>query len=272
MTPLSETLLVIFNIACFSLFGVAVFETLRLDAASRESLFRRTFQWLVPFVVLLIVVIFSAIAVSPPESRIKWIAQITAIFFDAAAIFFFAVAGQVFYRRAQDEETFLQPEEESGISRGRRIAETLGLIALCQVISVVLFRIFPTKTTHLFSDVFPLQDLPPLIGVTLLMAILAKAAVFEEVMFRLFLFSGLILWAGERRGRFALAFVFPAILWAMGHAGVFEEDFVKLLQIFLIGLLLSATYLRLGFRACLWVHIGFNLTLPITAQLFFRFE
>ncbi|MFH0793197.1 MAG: hypothetical protein V2A74_04110, partial [bacterium] len=113
MTPLSETLLAIFNIACFSLFGVAVFETLRLDAASRESLFRRTFQWLVPLVVLVMVVMFSAIAVSPPQSQIKWISQIIGIFFDAAAIFFFAVAGQVFYRRAQLEKTFFQPEEES---------------------------------------------------------------------------------------------------------------------------------------------------------------
>ena len=267
LTSLSETLLVIFNIACFAMFGVALFETLRMAPASRAPLFRQTALWLVPLFILAFFIFVTAAVVAPSASMRDWLSHAIGTILDAAVIFFFAVAGLNLYRRAQEGNTYFQSPEYSRLSKQRIILEILGFIAATQFITAALFYVYPPKSTATLSELFPVNDLPALAAVAVVLLVLVKAAICEEVMFRLFLFSGLLLWAGERPGRLVVAVVFPAALWAMGHAGVIEDDWVKLLQIFLSGLLLAAAYLRLGFRACIYVHLGLNLGMILLAPL-----
>ncbi len=88
--------------------------------------------------------------------------------------------------------------------------------------------------------------------------VLLEFAFVEELMFRLgiqnFLGAKLI----KRRYGYAIAVVLTAALWSLGHIGSLNPDWVKLAQIFPLGLALGWLFRRQGTESCIMTHALFN--------------
>ncbi len=80
----------------------------------------------------------------------------------------------------------------------------------------------------------------------------------EEVMFRLGLQNYLALRLKLGGGRYAIAVAVTSAVWALGHANMVSPEWVKLLQMFLIGLPLGYLFRYCGLEACMITHAGFN--------------
>lgn len=97
-----------------------------------------------------------------------------------------------------------------------------------------------------------------------LMALLAFAtyAYFEELVFRLGIQNYLAGLFGRGRGRYWLAIALTSFVWALGHAGMVDPNWVKMLQIFAIGLSLGWLFRKCGIEACIIAHCVLNLVSP----------
>ncbi len=62
----------------------------------------------------------------------------------------------------------------------------------------------------------------------------------------------------QRRYGYATAIVLTAALWSLGHVGALNPDWVKLAQIFPLGLALGWLYRRQGTESTIMVHALFN--------------
>ena len=90
----------------------------------------------------------------------------------------------------------------------------------------------------------------------------ADAAIMEEVLFRLFWLT-FFLWLLRRvPGRQWVSISLVSAMWALGHTGVIEPPWVKLLQIFVVGLVVGHVYLRAGTEGSVLVHLSLNLVGP----------
>ncbi len=87
---------------------------------------------------------------------------------------------------------------------------------------------------------------------------LVQIACAEEVVFRLGIQNYLAVHFGLRRRLYGVAVVLTAVLWAMGHAEVLDPWWVKLVQIFPIGVALGLLARRFGAASCMVAHGAFN--------------
>ena len=94
------------------------------------------------------------------------------------------------------------------------------------------------------------------------MAVFAHLAVMEELIFRLFWLTFLLGSLRRFRWRGPVSIVLTSAVWALGHAGVVEPPWVKLVQISVIGLLLGYVYLRTGIEGAIATHLSLNLLGP----------
>lgn len=86
------------------------------------------------------------------------------------------------------------------------------------------------------------------------------APFWEEVIYRAFFLDKLLLWGKQKAlpgAAFGAVFLSSA-LWACGHTGMIQPDWVKAGQIFGIGLLLGWARFRLGLGACILLHLVYN--------------
>lgn len=97
---------------------------------------------------------------------------------------------------------------------------------------------------------------------------LISVAFAEEVVFRLGI-QNLIARIARLGGRkYWIAIVLASFFWTAGHAAALNPFWVKLLQIFPIGLALGWLYKRHGLEACIVVHAGMNLALALLSSWF----
>ncbi|QNN23695.1 CPBP family intramembrane metalloprotease [Planctomycetales bacterium ZRK34] len=102
------------------------------------------------------------------------------------------------------------------------------------------------------------------ISTPLLICVVVVAALVEELMYRLgiqnFLGHHLKDLFGSHNAQmgYNTAIVLTAALWAAAHTGILEPDWVKLVQIFPLGLALGYLYRRAGAEACMTTHAAFN--------------
>ncbi len=92
----------------------------------------------------------------------------------------------------------------------------------------------------------------------LALVVLLEVAFVEELIFRLAIQNYLGAKLRQRRYGYATAIVLTAALWSLGHVGALNPDWVKLAQIFPLGLALGWLYRKQGTESTMMVHGLFN--------------
>lgn len=87
-------------------------------------------------------------------------------------------------------------------------------------------------------------------------------AIAEELIFRLGIQNLLMRLFNWRGRKYWIAVVLTSLFWTIGHTGVLEPDWVKLLQIFPAGLALGWLFRKHGIECCIAAHLLFNLIMP----------
>ncbi|MFH1230516.1 MAG: CPBP family intramembrane glutamic endopeptidase [Planctomycetota bacterium] len=89
--------------------------------------------------------------------------------------------------------------------------------------------------------------------------------IFEEVSMRLFLLTVLGYWFRKFDSRGFLAIFISSIIWSFGHAGMVNPEWIKFVQVLLLGIIIGWLMRRKGVEACMLVHVINNITalLPI---------
>lgn len=137
----------------------------------------------------------------------------------------------------------------------------LGSVALCVGFSVVLFKLTnPSASSYILERLGP-GDIPEP-GKMEFSAVLSVTiiAMVEEIFFRHGIQNFLARVFRFRHGYLA-AIVITSAAWTFGHYISMEPVWVKMVQIFPIGLLLGFLYRKYGLEMSILVHAGFNFTL-----------
>ncbi len=124
------------------------------------------------------------------------------------------------------------------------------------IYSAVLFIITQPRPGAIVQNL-QLSDEPIITPVTLV--VLLGVAFTEELMFRLGIQNYLGAKLINKRYGYAIAVTLTAALWSVAHVGSLNPDWVKLAQIFPIGLALGWLYRRQGTESTIMAHALFNL-------------
>jgi membrane protease YdiL (CAAX protease family) len=87
-------------------------------------------------------------------------------------------------------------------------------------------------------------------------------AIIEEILYRMALQNMLLEFFRKlsiQRGASSIAILTSAFFWSIAHFGQSQNDFMKFLQIFPIGILLGLTNLHLGLRVGILFHVMFSI-------------
>ena len=132
---------------------------------------------------------------------------------------------------------------------------TLGVGVGALVYSAILFALTLPGVGVIFRDVLSSgANVTPLSLVLVL-----ELAFTEEIFFRLGIQNYLAAKLANRRRGYEIAILVTAVLWTLGHAGALDPDWVKLAQVFPIGLALGWLYRRYGTESAIIAHSLFNL-------------
>ncbi|MHC4297406.1 MAG: lysostaphin resistance A-like protein [Planctomycetota bacterium] len=140
------------------------------------------------------------------------------------------------------------------------------VLAVCY--SVILF----TLTTPQISEF--LRQLPVTqsakLGVgdrpSLLMAlVLLEFAFAEEIVFRLGIQNYLARLFRLQGNRYWIAIVLTGLFWSLAHASILDPEWVKIAQVFPLGLALGYVFKQYGTEACILVHGVFNVIMMFLA-------
>lgn len=110
------------------------------------------------------------------------------------------------------------------------------------------------------ANVLSLQSVLLLLGV----------AVAEELFFRLGIQSYLARKLRLQGGRYWIAIILTALLWALGHTGALDPDRIKLVQILPVGLLLGWLFSKHGTESAILAHGAFNVIMLVLAPYLIR--
>lgn len=96
-----------------------------------------------------------------------------------------------------------------------------------------------------------------------LLPLLLLAPLLEEIVYRGYIQDRVLLYLRSKRIasgaiQILLAASIASCVWAFQHVGMIEPEFVKFVQIFMIGIFLGLARMRLGLEACILLHFLFN--------------
>ncbi len=121
--------------------------------------------------------------------------------------------------------------------------------------SVILFALTLPGMTSIFRNASSSE--PRVTPLALVMIL--EFAFTEEIFFRLGIQNYLASKFVNRRRGYEIAIVLTAVLWTFGHVGILEPEWVKLAQVFPVGLALGWLYRRNGTESTIIAHSLFNL-------------
>ncbi|MXW21439.1 MAG: CPBP family intramembrane metalloprotease [Gammaproteobacteria bacterium] len=129
--------------------------------------------------------------------------------------------------------------------------------------SKLLFWLTSPEMAQPFQDMLNTLEMSQSMELTAASALAVSAlAVSEELIFRLGIQNLLVRLFNWRGRQYWIAVVLTSLLWTIGHTGVLEPDWVKLLQIFPAGLALGWMFRKHGIECCIAAHLLFNLIMP----------
>lgn len=136
-----------------------------------------------------------------------------------------------------------------------------GVSILGILYSSILFLIIPPTLSEIAQQRFGVSSVEPENAITIQgILLLLEFAIAEEIVFRLGIQNFLAKYLKLEHGNYWIAVVITSALWTLGHAGILEPEWVKLAQIFPIGLLLGWLYRKYGAESTMLAHGVFNLT------------
>jgi hypothetical protein len=132
--------------------------------------------------------------------------------------------------------------------------------------SVVLFWITKPQVSSLFQTFFKgdtFDEMPFGASASLMLMGVAAIAFGEEIAFRLGAQNLLAKICGWQGRRYWLAIMLTALVWSIGHVGMMSPEWVKMAQIFPVGLALGWLFWRYGAESSIIAHALFNVILLI---------
>jgi len=138
------------------------------------------------------------------------------------------------------------------------------------IYSSVLFLLTSPRISDLAEQVFGEGVSVADSSVSLLsLLIVLEFAFAEEITFRLGIQNYLAKQLNWQGNKYWIAIALTAALWTLGHTGIVEPDWVKLLQIFPIGLALGWLFRKVGTEGCILAHALFNVGMSVLTPLVF---
>ncbi len=123
--------------------------------------------------------------------------------------------------------------------------------------TIAWFGIFPPKPTELALATSPEGDGLMVFVYTFLTASIA-APLQEEILYRHFAMGLLYKWFGRGRAAIVLNISITTIIFAIAHAGVVTEDWIKIVQIIPAGLVFGLVNYKKGLEHSILSHSAFN--------------
>ncbi len=140
-----------------------------------------------------------------------------------------------------------------------------GVATISIIYSVLLFLLTSPSMSEAARNALGVNSIESTISIQAVLFVLAYA-VGEEIFFRLGIQNFLAKHLGWRGRRYWLAIVVTTLLWTLGHAGVMEPGWVKLAQIFPVGLMLGWLSRRYGVESSILAHGLFNVILSFPSS------
>jgi membrane protease YdiL (CAAX protease family) len=143
-------------------------------------------------------------------------------------------------------------------------ALTIAAVVLGAVIySLILFAVTHPHVSAIVRSALSGTSANSPLTVTALLLVL-EAGLVEEVLFRLGLQNYLGYKLKGRANGYWIAIVLTTILWTLGHVGSLDPDWVKLVQVFPLGLVLGWLFKKYGAESAILAHCLFNLAMAFT--------
>jgi membrane protease YdiL (CAAX protease family) len=159
-----------------------------------------------------------------------------------------------------DQQQFAPPR----INIRSYVAVTIATVVCAIIYSVVLFlltspEISDSVVQKFGENMFSTESSFSLPG----LLILLEAAFAEEIAFRLGIQNYLAKQFNWRGEKYWIAIILTSTLWTIAHTGILEPNWVKLVQIFPIGLALGWLFRKQGTESCILAHMFFNATMLV---------
>ncbi len=184
----------------------------------------------------------------------------------AVRIYAFTVVGLLLAQRLNEHYSrFMQPISDVRMRTAYGIStptgKTLAVAVLATVFmiatSVILFMITKPAIGAAFQTP---EEMSTEVSLTAVFAVSAVAFA-EEIIYRLGLQNGLTyLWRWSEHGHHWAVLVTSAF-WAAAHIGSLDPNWVKMVQVFVFGLILGQMNRQFGVFPCIVTHVLFNATM-----------
>lgn len=137
-----------------------------------------------------------------------------------------------------------------------------GVIIAGILYSIVLFRLTTPHVSEMLQKTVgsPSGGSGDAMNLQIVLLVL-EFAVAEELIFRLGIQSYLVRYLKLQGQRYWIAILITSVLWTLGHAGELDPAWVKLAQIFPVGLLLGWLFRKYGAESTIIAHGLFNVVL-----------
>ncbi len=184
----------------------------------------------------------------------------------AVRIYAFTVVGLLLAQRLNDHYSrFMRPVSDVRVRTSYGISaptgKTLAVAVLATVFMIVASVILFVITKPAIGAAFRTpEDLSTEVSLTAVFAVSAVAFA-EEIIFRLGLQNGLTyLWRWSEHGHH-WAVLATSTLWTAAYIGSLDPNWVKMVQVFIFGLILGQMNRKLGVIPCIVTHVLFNATM-----------
>lgn len=197
--------------------------------------------------------------------------KVSSIFFDLlmfGKVFMFASLG-IYYSRSMNNKDapilrkgFDKENEINFIEIHKGLAYSCMVVIVALAYTYVLFKFTSPQlpgSTETFSELGKENDLilSTRDNIVVLIVVI-QAAIGEEILFRLGIQNFLAHSLKLQEKKYWIAIVITAFLWALGHSAVLDPAWVKIAQIFPIGILLGILYEKFGIECAILSHSVFN--------------
>lgn len=146
---------------------------------------------------------------------------------------------------------------------------TLAVAAAAVAYSAVLFHLTMPRSSEVLTKLPRLNPDDAYRLTPAALVALVTAAFSEEILFRLGIQGFLARYLNGQGRRYWVPVVLASLVWTVQHAGAVEPGWVKLVQVFPIGVLLGWLYRRQGVESCMVAHALFNLAMAPLAPFLF---
>ena len=156
----------------------------------------------------------------------------------------------------------------AGLSNGFRVWTPVCVIGAV-VYSCVLFTLVPVHISEAMramlesSTASASPAMEPSVTAGLVMF---EFALIEEITFRLGIQNYLAYVLKLRGNNYVVAILLTTVLWSIAHVNTLEPTWVKIAQVFPLGIVLGLLFRRYGVGVCIAVHSLFNLVMMFLAS------